>query len=63
MKKINKNLLAFCLVFVFTAAGIFAQQITKFGVVDTSKVYSAYFRNSAPVCLLIQRIFQTMLSK
>ena len=49
MKKINKNLLAFCLVFIFTAAGIFAQQITKFGVVDTSKVYSAYFRNSAPV--------------
>lgn len=27
----------------------FAQQITKFGVVDTSKVYQAYFRNSAPV--------------
>lgn len=28
---------------------VFAQQITKFAVVDTSKVYNAYFRNSAPV--------------
>lgn len=26
-----------------------AQQITKFGVVDTAKVYNAYFRNSASV--------------
>ncbi|MBR1640414.1 MAG: OmpH family outer membrane protein [Treponema sp.] len=26
-----------------------AQQITKFGVVDTAKVYSAYYRNSAPI--------------
>lgn len=25
------------------------QQITKFAVVDTSKVYSAYYRNAAPV--------------
>ncbi len=49
MKKLNKNIFAFCFVFIFAAAGIFAQQITKFGVVDTSKVYSAYFRNSAPV--------------
>ncbi len=30
-------------------AGAFAQQITKFGVVDTSRVYNAYFRNSAPI--------------
>lgn len=28
---------------------LYAQQITKFGVVDTAKVYNAYFRNSAPV--------------
>ncbi|MBP3608625.1 MAG: OmpH family outer membrane protein [Treponema sp.] len=27
----------------------FAQQITRFGVVDTARVYQAYFRNSAPV--------------
>ena len=26
-----------------------AQQITKFGVVDTEKVYQAYFTNSAPI--------------
>ncbi|MCR5188704.1 MAG: OmpH family outer membrane protein [Treponema sp.] len=25
------------------------QQITKFGVVDTAKVYEAYFRNTAPI--------------
>ncbi len=30
-------------------AGSFAQQITKFAIVDTAKVYQAYFRNSAPV--------------
>lgn len=30
-------------------AGAFSQQITRFGVVDTSRVYNAYFRNSAPV--------------
>lgn len=34
------------LAFVFSS---FAQQITKFAVVDTNKVYQAYFRNSAPV--------------
>ena len=27
----------------------FSQQVTRFGVVDTAKVYNAYFRNSAPV--------------
>lgn len=41
------------LIFVFTilfgCAGLFAQQITRFGVVDTARVYAAYFRNSAPV--------------
>lgn len=39
-------LVAFACVF---SSGIFAQQITRFGVVDTTKVYQAYFRNSAPV--------------
>ncbi len=34
--------------FVFTGAA-FSQQITRFGVVDTAKVYQAYFRNSAPI--------------
>lgn len=34
---------------LFVVAPVFSQQITKFGVVDTAKVYNAYFRNSAPV--------------
>ncbi len=33
----------------FCVSEIYAQQITKFGVVDTSRVYNAYFRNSASV--------------
>lgn len=33
----------------FALSGLTAQQITRFGVVDTAKVYQAYFRNSAPV--------------
>ena len=43
-----KSVLVFlvALVIGFTAS---AQQITKFGVVDTAKVYNAYFRNSAPI--------------
>ena len=36
-------------VLLLAAAPAFSQQITKFGVVDTAKVYQAYFRNSAPV--------------
>ena len=35
--------------FILGSTGLFAQQITKFAVVDTSRVYQAYFRNSAPV--------------
>ncbi len=34
---------------LFSLAGLSAQQITRFGVVDTARVYQAYFRNSAPV--------------
>ena len=34
---------------VFLSQGVFAQQITKFGVVDTSRVYEAYFRDTGPV--------------
>lgn len=44
-----KKISIVALLFAFCAAGIFAQQITRFGVVDTAKVYQAYFRNSAPV--------------
>ena len=49
MKRINKFLIAFSCIFVLSTVAATAQQITKFGVVDTSKVYSAYFRNSAPI--------------
>lgn len=42
---------AFCLLLSSIALcwGAVAQQITRFGVVDTAKVYSAYFKNSAAV--------------
>ena len=43
-----KKIIGFILVLMF-GSSVFAQQITKFGVVDTAKVYKAYFRNSAPV--------------
>ena len=43
-----KKIIGFILVLMFGST-VFAQQITKFGVVDTAKVYNAYFRNSAPV--------------
>ena len=46
--KSNIKFFAILLV-LFCSAKMYSQQITKFGVVDTSKVYSAYFRNSAPV--------------
>ena len=43
-----KKIIGFILVLMF-GSSVFAQQITKFGVVDTAKVYNAYFRNSAPI--------------
>lgn len=49
MRKINKFFLLSVTFFLITSFSGFAQQITKFGVVDTNKVYSAYFRNSAPI--------------
>lgn len=49
MKRIVKLLISLACVFGLSLAALSAQQITKFGVVDTSKVYSAYFRNSAPI--------------
>ena len=45
----KKKLLFFVVFVLLFSGGIFAQQITRFGVVDTAKVYQAYFRNSAPV--------------
>ncbi len=49
MKKTNRFLIALAAVFMFATFSATAQQITKFGVVDTSKVYSVYFKNSAPI--------------
>ncbi len=37
----------FCL--LAFSQSVFAQQITRFAVIDTSRVYQAYFRNSSPV--------------
>lgn len=49
MKRMYKFLI-FSLFMLFSSTMLFAQdQITKFGIVDTAKVYSAYFRNSAPI--------------
>ena len=48
MKRYLKVLISL-LFFTFVGLPAFSQQITKFGVVDTAKVYQAYFRNSAPV--------------
>ena len=48
----NKNRYVIFFVFVIAFAcplALSAQQITRFGVVDTARVYQSYFRNSAPV--------------
>ena len=45
----KKYFIATVFVFLMIVSNSFAQQITKFGVVDTAKVYNAYFRNSAPI--------------
>jgi len=45
----NIKLILAALTVMFISVPAFSQQITKFGVVDTAKVYNAYFRNSAPV--------------
>ena len=48
----NKRIKLLITVFVITCVfsiPVFSQQITKFGVVDTAKVYEAYFRNTAPI--------------
>ena len=44
-----KKILILAVFSAFFASSVFAQQITRFGVVDTARVYAAYFRNSAPV--------------
>lgn len=44
-----KKIVVFTLFSLLIGSFSVAQQITRFGVVDTSRVYAAYFRNSAPV--------------
>lgn len=45
----NKKLIFIFVFFAISLAASFSQQITRFGVVDTSRVYNAYFRNSSAV--------------
>ena len=47
--KIRKTFLVMALVTVLFSARAFSQQITKFGVVDTTRIYQTYYRDSAPV--------------
>jgi len=49
MNKKIKICIAFLVFTCFAGIPVFSQQITKFGVVDTAKVYEAYFRNTAPI--------------
>ena len=49
MKSLKKIIAAGFLAVSLSCSGAFAQQITKFGVVDTSRVYEAYFRDTGPV--------------
>ncbi len=48
MNKHLKIFIVFCIL-AATSLPAFSQQITKFGVVDTAKVYQAYFTSSAPI--------------
>ncbi|MBQ9538676.1 MAG: OmpH family outer membrane protein, partial [Treponema sp.] len=47
LRKTFKGLLACCLLFV--SQNVFSQQITRFAVIDTARVYQAYFLNSSAV--------------
>jgi len=45
----SKRFCLFLAVFLFSCSCIFAQQLTRFAVVDLPKVYTAYFRDSRAV--------------
>ena len=45
----KKRLFSMFVLILVLSIPVFSQQITKFGVVDTAKVYNTYFTNSAPV--------------
>ena len=49
MDKIVKYIILCMLLICAGVSGLFAQDITKFGVVDTSRVYAAYFRDTTPI--------------
>lgn len=49
MKKNIKLILGLLIVLGASMAPAFSQQITKFGVVDTDKIYKAYFRDTSAV--------------
>lgn len=44
-----KKIILICALFLLALSAVTAQQITRFGVVDTSRVYNAYFRGSSAV--------------
>ena len=45
----NKRLICILVCFFLLLGATFAQTMTRFGVVDTARVYSTYFRDSAAV--------------
>lgn len=47
--EIKRIVVLFSFVFFIPLVSLTAQQITKFAVIDTARVYQAYFRNSSPV--------------
>ncbi|HAK68027.1 MAG TPA: hypothetical protein DEO40_06320 [Treponema sp.] len=49
MKSVKKLILILVLALTGMTGSVFAQQITKFAVVDTSRVYQAFFRKSNAV--------------
>ncbi|MCR5219110.1 OmpH family outer membrane protein [Treponema sp.] len=49
MKSLRKYFIVLGLTLICSASGLFAQQITKFAVVDTARVYQAYYRDSSSV--------------
>lgn len=49
MKSVKKIVLIFALAVTGMCSQVFAQQITKFAVVDTARVYQAFYKNSTAV--------------
>ena len=47
--KIKRFIILGVLTVLGLSTPLFAQQITKFAVVDTARVYQAFYKNSAPV--------------